>query len=306
MTEVNARALQALEQEAEKRRQAAAKKAQVPLPKGIKSIEQTEVVYVVDPDILPFSLVDPVEFFRLLEEKYRLKYSRPSVNEALQQFGLNPQALSDSDVFKLSLAAGEPRCRFTSGRYPTGPNSFVSINSVLFTGETILVNVDGRTVVAEAVAADAFDLLWQSSGAIKTWGSPEVQSCVALKSYGTRTEVDLGCNPRLLLNPTVVQFLDDNINVGRKYGSAMMSYSGFDDFKPSPANMAIWTFDELHLQVHIFNQITGRQETHLVKFVVTQKEKRGRDIVEVTTELPFDLHADLVGQIIDVVGKAET
>jgi len=292
--------LKALEKEAERRRKEATDKANVPLPSPIKEIVSTSVTYTVDPRILPFSLVDGKRLTEVLNDKFRLTFKLPEVNaEAMRMLGLESQNLTEESLLRVVLKAANPQLLFENGRYPTGPSSFVPIEYIAFTRENIIVRVSGVTEVAEVVAADSFGALWESTGALQNWDSPDVQGKVQMISFSTTTKVDVGTGVRSFLNPALCSYLDSNVNEGAKLASKMNTYSRYDGFKPSDSMMGSWSFEEMYINVHSFDSTTGLAETSKLHIDTQTKDERGRGMINLSSSLPFDDHVKMVEEIVN-------
>ncbi len=295
--------IEALEKEAARRRKEVTEKANVPLPSRIKSIESTSVVCTIAPRMLPFEHVDVNRLEAALHETYHLRYRRPTPGNlgVLMSLGLDTSKLTDENVMMLAAKAPEPRLVFENGRYPTGQSRFVAIEEVLFSRENIAAKVSGITALAELVIAEAFDIFWQASGAVKEWGSPEVQEQLQMISYQTSTKVDFEGDVRKIMNKSVCDYLDGALSGPDGLGAKMTSCSRYDAFKPSANLVSSWTFDELYFRVHTFNSVTGRSETSLVHIDTQTRDEHGRGIALVTTELPFDDHSAFVDSLISAV-----
>lgn len=294
--------MKALEQEAERRRRQAAEKAKEPLPSFIKTIETTTVTYTVNPQILPFPLVDPQQLKALLTQKYRLRYKPPAIDPVeLQSLGIDATNLTEERLMSMALSMKSPTLLFVNGRYPTGPNTFVAIEEVAFTDEKISATVNGVSEVAEVVIADAFNLFWDSTGTARRWDTKETQDEVQLKSHRTTTTVDLGADARNVLNPSVRRFLDDNVDRGEKFAPRMIAKSRYDSFKPSDHIISTWSLEELVTNVHAFDTTTGRPETSTLRFKTMTRDERGRGIIRVSSELPFDDHLKLIEAIVAIL-----
>lgn len=297
-------ALAAIEQEAEKRRNAVREKLKKAPPKIIKSIVKSEVFLTMNPRLLPLRLVDPNKLSQILKDKYMLSFDPPDYDaETIQRLGIDPRTLSDENLLAITLRPPHSQANFKDGRFPASPRDFVDINRLGFSRENILVDVAGRTDVAEVVIAEVFEILWEASGVIKPWDSPEVQDNIQLKAYGTQTKVALGADANTLINNLVVKYLDESINKGKKFGASMGSYSSYDDFEADQTKTCVWTLDELKIKVHCLSQITGRLETADICFNVTTKDEQGRGIVDVSTQLPFDIHVRFVQDLVTSLKK---
>ena len=291
-----------LDNEAKRRRQEVINKATKAQPSFIKSIESTTVIYTVDPDILPFSLVNPQQLVLLLNKRFQLKFSSPNYDQKLfENIGLDVSKMTEEGMLRFLLQGTNPQIAFQNGRYPTGPDSFVFIEDVAFTKEKILVKVKGITDVAQQIASEAFAIFWEAAGAAKRWDDKAVQSNVALVNFQSVTNIQIGKPAEYLLNPVLKSYFDENIPGKDGLGPSMFSYSAYDKFQPNPQAIASWSFDRLVLKVHVFDPTTGASNTATIDIDTTAVSDRGKGVVEFTTALPFDKHVDVAAQIINII-----
>ena len=291
-------ALKALDQEAKKRREEVNVKATRPLPEFVRTIESTTVIYTVDPDILPFALIEPAQLVALANKRFNLKFRHPQYDaRLLENLGFDSTKMTEEGLLKFLLEVPRPEIRFQSGRYPTGPDTFVFIEELVFARETIAARVKGITEVAQLVIAEAFAIFWEAAGPAKRWDDRDTQQNVQLVSFQSVTNIDLGVTAEHLINPRLREFLDEGISKPGGIGTSMLAFSAYDRFQPNPNAVASWSFDQLVLNVHVFDTSCGRTNTAKIDLDTTSKGDRGRGVVELTTELPFDSHIELAEQI---------
>ena len=288
----------AIEQEAERRRKQADKAARSALPPHVLSIVDTSVTYVLSPALLPFGQLDGAKLKELLHTQYRLSFQPPEISlQQLGHLGVDPKRVTEDALFSYLLSLNEPQLIFRGGRYPTGPNAFVPIESLSFTSESIKARVAGVTDVADVVVADGFNLFWQAVGSPKKWDSAETRDLIQLVWYSTTTKADLGVAAERLLAPKLAAYLNNQLNDDTRLAARMSAYSRYDGFKPSQEVVATWSFDDITIQVHAFNRRTGRSETSKVGITTTTKDERGRGIVRIESQLAFDEHARFIQAI---------
>jgi hypothetical protein len=205
--------------------------------------------------------------------------------------------MTEEGLLRFMLQGSSPQIAFQNGKYPTGPDSFVFIEELMFARENIAAKVKGITDVAQLVIAEAFAIFWEATGAANRWDKKETQENIELVSYQTVTNINLGTPAENLLNPGIKDFLDNQISEKKGLGASMLPFSAYDGFNPNPNALASWSFDRLVLNVHIFDPTCGRTKNAIIDLDTTKKGDHGKGILEFTSELPFDQHVSLAKQI---------
>ncbi|MBM9606255.1 hypothetical protein [Desulfopila inferna] len=297
--------LNSLEKEAERRREEAAKKANVPLPSTIVAINNTQVTYTIDPVMLPFTQLDGVKLKKILAEKFMLKFRMPEYNpHNLAALGVSADNLTEESIFKFLLRSSSPQLVFENGRYPTGPDSFVPVELVAFSKESIIAKVNGVTEVAMAITADSFNAFWESTGVVKKWDSDETQNALQMVSFGTSTKVKVNGDVKQFLSGNLCKYFNENVNEKEKIASKINTYSVYDNFKPNKNIIGSWSFEELELQIHTFNSTTGLSETSPIRISTQTKDERGRGIVRISSALPYDDHVKMIESIMKALDNS--
>ena len=115
--------------------------------------------------------------------------------------------------------------------------------------------------------------------------------------------VDLDGPGERLVNANFAEYMTAQMNDGEQVGARMSAYSRYDDFKPSNDLVASWSFDDLVLKTHVFNKTTGRPETSSIRISTRTKDERGRGIVEISSQLPFDDHARFIQALVESLNR---
>ncbi|WP_407565843.1 hypothetical protein [Streptomyces sp. 184] len=289
-------ALDQYEQDAESRRRDILQTLEQEPPDVVQSVDMTTVVLTMNPKMLPHEDIDAEVLLGTIEEKFHLNIDPPEVLSHVREIS---EASDWSKLEILKFALRQKDVDFSRGRVSIGRNSYVSITAVSVTSEKILVMVDGRTEIGEYVAAEVFEAMWRAAGAPKRWESREVQENVQLKSYGTLTRVNLGCDLLTLLAPSFVGFLNSNLRDGM--AAEMISRSSHDSFAAPADVVSTFNVDELDFKVNVFDQRTGRAEQSMIKLSVMNRDDMGRGVFNFFTELPTELHFELVERMASVV-----
>ena len=244
---------------------------------------------------MPYRKVDGHKLASVLSERYGLSLVTPNFLQQLEKVQARPST-EEGGFVNLVMQRESPSLEFTGGRFPTGRASFIDIINLSFNEEIILAEVGGLTEVAETLIAETFEAIWRASGAARSWQSKEVQDNVQMKSFGTHTKVNLGFSPMKLFSKNIEEYLRESI---KEYGPSMIAVSKYDNFAPSHNVHAVLSLDELHFRVNVFNVVTGRAQSSIVRFSIVTKDEQGRGIIDVTSELPFDRHVAFIKGFIE-------
>ena len=294
-----------LAQDAKRRDEITQREAQREQPAYILDVEQSEVGYTIPPRFLPLSHVDYAAFTALMQERWALVPD-------LSHVRIDPTALTnvspedvEQQVFKHLAKGGRGNIEFGSGRYAISPTEFVPIVRVSINYESVLVGVAGIGRVAEAVAQDVYEALCASAGVSRSWS--EVQKEVQQVGYGTRTRVDLGSTDAFekMLSPAVRSFIDTRMLNGERYAAHSGTYHRRDALK-APANAVLSVaLDDIVFRLARFNPETGMAIQTDLRLTVTSRGDYHSGIVSVISELPYEIHVQWVGELIELVGSPD-
>ncbi|MER5830240.1 hypothetical protein ABT116_05300 [Streptomyces sp. NPDC002130] len=267
-------------------------------PGYIRTIESSEVLVHIDPDMLPYGDIDYPRFTEEMKERYNLHLDSTKLESVISNTVLDPQSqlstLSEGQKARMSQAVTES-IRFRDGRFPgLGIHTYTPINAISLRSQTLHASVHGPTAVAELLIQEMFELMWAAASAPRKWESDEVQREIALKSYGTATKVDFGENILGLLSPALCGFLRENLSDGLEVAGHMMARSALDQFDPPSNVVGTVALDDLTLRFSVLDLATGRAESPYVRVAVTSKSEMGKGVADIVSELPFEDHVKLV------------
>ncbi|MCG8092370.1 MAG: hypothetical protein JAZ17_01870 [Candidatus Thiodiazotropha endolucinida] len=292
--------IEVLSKEAEERKLKATERANQPLPEFIKSIDSTAVVYTISPKLLPFAQLNSESFLQKVKSEFSIQFRKPPINsDQLVAFGINPNDLTEDKITQMLLNQNNPQLAFEHGRYKTGSNKFVVIKHIEITSESIGVEVEGVTEIAEDIVSQIFNIFWGCCNADANWDSNEVQKSLQLKQYKTITKITLGGKTNGILNPKLVEFLDANMFTNLNIGKKALPYSQYDNFKPAEEWNGSWSLEDFDFTVAAFNNNTLRTEQTTIQFVTSTKEDRGRGVLRVTTTLPYQDHVEFISSLVE-------
>jgi hypothetical protein len=189
--------------------------------------------------------------------------------------------------------------RFENGRFPKSRNEFVVIGSASLNNESIGVVVEGVSEIADLIVADVAEMVWLSAGMQKPWD--DIKKGVQLIGYATTTMVDLGFPPERLLNSKLLDFIKSDMLDGKRYASDMGRRSIRHNFMTSPTLTSTFALEELNLNFHLFDTVTGRSESVRLGFRITVRDYAATGRVLVFSELPFDRHVECIKSLMRAI-----
>lgn len=283
----------ALSELARQRREEVARDSDRPKPDFLQSVEQSEVIYSFDLSGVPFRQMDIRAVSDQLDEAYGVQLDGPDFSPLLSVMTREQLVASDESVLlrKLVSLNNPGTIKWKDGRFPLR-DDFIEIRSITLNYEAIQVNVAGESEVAELVAKETMELIWRLAGSKKSFDT-DLKPLVLLTAYGTRTRLQLGYGPEVLLNQALLDFFDANMSKGRKFAKSM-GRQKTNELPSLQDVQAVTSMDSLTLKVHWFNPATGYTEDCDIEFDVTARSDYRTGRISCTTRLPYDRHMELL------------
>jgi hypothetical protein len=260
-----------------------------PLAEWILEVIQSEVVYTLNPRMLPIRLVSFTSLRELLYERFAVRFVRPD----LGPLPTDPQ-LSDDQLGSALLPSGRT-VRFENGRFRRTADDFDAIRSINIDDESIHVAVQGVSSVAELIVADVAEIIWAAAGALRRWD--EIKAAASLVGYATDTEIDLGMPLEKLLSVEFRDFMASDVLDGKCFAYETARRSARHKFNVSPDLTATWGLDRISLQFYLFDGKTGRSDITKMYFRVPTRDLVGTGRIVVYSELPFNKHIECLGAL---------
>lgn len=269
---------------AAKRRREAQAALERPLPAWLLEIMQTEIIYTINPRMLPVKVASFTALLELLREKYGVRFVLPPPGPIRTE-----ARLSEEEIGAALLRADE-RVRFEHGKFMRTSTDFDVIRSININNESIHVVVQGVSETAELVVAEVAEVLWAAAGAERRWD--QIKTGVHLIGYATATLVDLGFPFERILATEFREFFREQMMQGKRYAYETAPRSARHQFEVSPTLTAVWALDEVIVKLFLFDSVTGRSETTRLQIGVTRRDLMGTGRVRVYSELPFQKHIE--------------
>lgn len=276
-------------------------------PEYILEVEQSDVAYTVPPQMMPLGHVDYEVFVREMRDRWdldpdlsslRLDPSAPQkISKEVESTGEDFEAA----LMRHALKDRDAELMFRGGRYRLSESDFVPINAVKVNFESVIVSVGGIEKVAEAVAAEIFELIAASAGLSRPWKITEEQ--IRVVGYATKTRVDLGPQDGFenLLSQNAINFMGSEMVAGERFAAHYGSYHSRDGLKApdETATSLSWALDDLHFYISQFDRRTGMVRQGQIRFTVTGRGDYRSGVVSVWSEFPYEIHQRFLGKLIE-------
>lgn len=292
-----------------KRRESTKKEVERERPQYILEIEQSDVAYTLPPPMMPLVHVNYREFAQAMRDEYGLELDLSSVKldpMIMQQISKEVETSGEdleAALMRHALKDRESELTFRGGRYWLTRTEFVPINAVKINFESVIVSVGGIEKVAEAVAAEIFDLTSLSAKFGRSWS--QIQDQIRVVGYATKTRVDLGSENAFerLLSPQVLDFMDSEMVAGERFAAHYGSYHARDNLEAPPEDFTSLSFalDDLHFYISQFDKRTGMLRQGQIRFTVTGRGDYRSGEVAVWSEFPYRIHEQFLGQLIEAI-----
>lgn len=259
-------------------------------PSFIQRIEQSEIIYTIDPSWLPYELVDLDQFVSTLHELYGLKHKQKDGSEPTNPLEALLQRQERADYLE-----------FDGGQFRISNREIIRIRAVRLTSESLHIILLGDGSIAEVIAADVIEALWQCAGTSKPWS--EIKGAVQKISYGTATKVNLGIPLEEFLNPELVRFFDEQCLSGEKYALHMAPAFSIHNFQPSERLSSAYVVDDLNLLFNLQDPVSGESYRAKFQFQVTAKGEYGSGLCRVVSEMPYETHVNALQKLIEYMRR---
>lgn len=294
---------------AQERQESTQREALRERPDFILDIEQSEVRYTLPLKFIPLEHVDFTAFARTMQEQWGLTLDvrslkvDPTVLHRLADESRSDDEAFESAVMKQVLPDREISLVFRDGKYPLPQSEFVQILRVELNYEAVLVSVGGIGQVAEAIAQEVLERLNTAAGADRPW--PLLAGEVLLVGHGTRTKVNLGSLDAFerMLSPQLLSFLNSEVVEGRQFGAHAGGYHARHGLGPPPDSQVVVALDDLALKISSFDVSTGNSRESNMWFSVRSRGDIRSGIVSVSSELPYEIHEECLGKLIEAIGR---
>jgi len=290
-----------LARETRERRELAERESVRPRPKFIHSVEQSEVLYTFLPAAIPLAQIDANVLNDSLRSLYKLQLAGPDFAPLLTKIPREQLAqMDETELLNRLIRDRRASLKWTDGSFPLR-DDFVPIRLVEVNFESIDVSVSGVSQVADVIAKEVMELLWQLAGSKRKFA--DLEYLLQLVAFATATRLNLGYQPECLLNPALMQFLDGNLAKGKRYASEMGRIK-FPREAEEGNTTAIAALDDLTIRVSRFNGTTGYAEDSEINFSVTTKSDYRTGRLLATTTLAYEKHVELLTELFGEITKS--
>lgn len=247
----------------------------------------------MNPAAIPHATLAHVELEQAIFSEFRGHYDRSTVS--LPQAAEPNGALSPSNSELIRYQISHDNLVSFEGGYAQYGDDTVSISTLGFGSQTILAHVNGTTRQAEHICKKLAELLWHTVGIERKWS--EISRFTMMATHQTSTVVDLGFPQLEFYSKGFREFLLNEIEgaggLGQHLGMiGARSANWRDDVMVKAA------FRNVLVDLSIIDVASGDHETSVLEIIPDTRADINRNRVKVMSELPFDLHVEMVNNLI--------
>jgi hypothetical protein len=295
-------AIDSISELARQRRALAEQQSERPIPDFIRSVESSEVIYYFFPSALPFRQLDLAAVSAALSSLYEVQIQGPDLSPLLKTLTLEQvMELNEEERMARLVRVTDVAIEWTNGKFPLR-DDYVPIRTIAITYEAVQIAVSGVSEVAEVIAKEVVELLWQLAGSKRKYA--DVEKHLKLVGYGTATRLELGYGPECLLNPKVMEFLDSNLSNGSRYAESMGIVPVRSGTETKRQVNAVAALDDLTLKVITFDPATGYAENCEIQFSIMGTADFKTGSLRARSAQPFEKHVDLLSNLFQAVNQS--
>lgn len=262
-----------------------------------------EVAFTISPSLLPYTVIDGNEFISQMAERFGVRFKLPQVNLPLGQDrapGFSREQIAD---FPRYVTSGDLRLEFEDGLVSlnVGREDFVpptAVRAITFTRENITASVVGRSDIAEMIAKECWELLWNlAKGQTPRTFDELAKAGLQIVSHGNSTTIDLGANPKELFKVEFISTIERLFGSKDSLSANLREYVYSDQAGLMPHDPVV-NLDEIQFKVHVSNA-SGSSDEAPIRLSVTRRADGGTNLISLVTQLPYDDHLLAVNAIVD-------
>lgn len=290
-----------VEEAQQERKEEVARSAASSSSELVKANDHGEVQFVINPSFFPYSVVNGIDLIARMNDRFGVRFEPPSLG--MQLGGKRPDSLSEEQLAELPkyVNSKDLNLRFVDGLVSLniGKQGFIPptmIKVIVFASQNIMVSVVGTSDIAEMIAKECWEVLWDlAKGQTPRTFEELAESGLDLVSHSNATTIDLGANPKVFFRPEFVGTIE------RLFGSKDGLSANFrKDVRSSNRRSMpfdpIVNVDEVQFKIHI-PTLSGTEEASL-QFSVTRRNDSGTSRITLVTQLPYQDHLSAVEEIV--------
>jgi hypothetical protein len=280
-------------------RKAAATQILPAVPPYILQINSCEVAYILHPSSVPLSNLEFGALRDAMQEQYRLTFA-PSELKNLKGFPPERLPSSAEELGQFMLTLEDPELVFSNGILQMPDRRAIKILKVRLTDEQVFVSVIGPTKAAEQLICELVPMMWALMGVARPWTEIVAGGFHQVASYGTGTRVQF---PKAGLGLLSAAYVDCLTKWTRPSGVAlgMGRRDRLHDWGIPDGCSSIFNLDEIHIRF-ARQEPSGNSVNSRLRIGVDSVHERGSGVLSVDSELPFDEHVGLVGELLAQLG----
>jgi hypothetical protein len=267
--------------------------------------DHAQVTFTVLPSLLPYSTIDGNELVKRMKERFGVSFKSPMIGGPLNQGRGVEISEEQMAILPRYVKTSKLDMEFEDGfvSLNIGSRNFIApteITSITFTREHISVSLTGRSDVAEMIAKECWEVLWElAKGQVPRTFDELSKAGLQIVQQANSTTINLGTNPKKLFNEKFIEVLERLF--GKKDGISTFFRKNMNgDLGKIPYDPII-TVDEIHFKVNVPTAGGGSYSAPL-RLSVRRMSEEGTNLITLVTQLPYEEHLKVVGELVKGVG----
>lgn len=267
--------------------------------------DHAQVTFTVLPSLLPYSTIDGNDLVKKMKERFGVTFKNPVIGGPLNQGRGIDISEEQMSILPRHVKISNLNMEFEDGfvSLNIGSRNFIApteITSITFTREHISVSLTGRSDVAEMIAKECWEVLWElAKGQVPRTFDELSKAGLLIVQQANSTTINLGANPKKLFNEKFVSILENLF--GKKDGLSKSFKKNMNGHLSNIPYDPIITVDEIHLKVNVPTAGGGSYSASL-RLSVRRVSEEGTNMITLVTQLPYDDHLTVVGELVKGIG----
>lgn len=268
----------------------------------VKANNHGEVAFTINPSLLPYTVIDGNELIFQMAERFGVRFKAPQVNLPLGQEQARGFSREQIAEFPRYVTSGDLRLEFEDGLVSlnVGKEDFVpptAVKAITFSRENIVASVVGRSDIAEMIAKECWELLWDlAKGQTPRTFDELAKAGLQIVAHGNSTTIDLGANPKELFRAEFISTIEKLFGSKDGLSANFRKYVYSDQAGIMPTDPVV-NLDEIQFKVHVPGA-SGSSDEAPLRLSVTTRADGGTNLISLVTQLPYDDHLLAIDAIV--------
>lgn len=269
----------------------------------VKVNDHGEVALTIHPSLLPYTVIDGNEIIHEMAERFGVRFKMPQISMPLghdHSPGFSEEQIAD---FPRYVTSGDLRLEFENGLVSlnVGKQDFVpptAVKVITFSNEVIVVSVTGRSDIAEMIAKECWELLWDlAKGQTPRTFDELAKAGLQIVAHSNATTIDLGTNPKEIFKADFISTIEELFGSKDSLSKSFREYVYSNEAGEMPSDPIV-SVDEIQFKIQVPNA-SGSSDEAPLRLSVRRRADGGTNLISLVTQLPYADHLSAVKDIVE-------